>query len=294
MASVGAVVRAMRVHQWTKNLFVFAPVVFAKQLHLLEPVLQSIGAFIAVSLAASACYVVNDIKDFEADRQHPKKSLRPIASGQLSMREAWALCMVLFAVSAALAALLNWWTLGAVALYVAITLAYSYGLKHIPLLELFMVAAGFVVRILVGSAATGLPASPWLLLTTLFLALLLAFGKRRGEIGRLGEEAPNGRRVLEFYGLPFLDRSITLLAGASLLCYAIYTTAEVTVRKMGTEWLIATTPFVAYGMLRYLYIIEHGNHAADSPSELLLRDRPIQLAVLLWLASAVIIIYVAP
>ncbi|MBP7561461.1 MAG: decaprenyl-phosphate phosphoribosyltransferase [Armatimonadetes bacterium] len=294
MASLSAVVRAMRLHQWTKNLFVFAPVVFAKQLHLIGPVAESITAFLSVSFAASACYVVNDIQDLEADRQHPKKRLRPIASGELPLRDAWALCGALFALSAVMASLLGWWTLGTVALYVAVTLSYSYGLKHIPLLELFLVAAGFVIRILVGSAATGLQASPWLLLTTLFLSLLLAFGKRRGEIGRMGDEAPSRRRVLEFYGLPFLDRSITLLAGASLLCYAIYTTADVTVRKMGTEWLIATTPFVAYGVLRYLYIVEHGNHAADSPSELLLHDRSIQLAVLLWVVTAVLIIYTAP
>jgi 4-hydroxybenzoate polyprenyltransferase len=294
MVSPNVIVRAMRVHQWTKNLFVFAPVVFAKRLTHLEPVLESVGAFICISLAASACYVINDIRDLPADRQHPKKSRRPIAAGELPLREAWALAGALFSVSAILATVLGWWTVVVLAIYVGSTLAYSFGLKHIPLLELFIVASGFVLRILMGSAATSLAASPWLLLTTLFLSLLLAFGKRRGEIGRSGEDAPNSRRVLEFYGLPFLDRSITLLAGASLLCYAIYTTADVTVRKMGTEWLIATTPFVAYGVLRYLYVVEHGDHMADAPSELLLNDRSIQLAVILWLATATAIIYGQP
>lgn len=288
---LAAVLRQLRAHQWTKNLFVFAPVVFAKHLGWNDSTAYSVAAFIALCLASSAAYTVNDLMDADSDREHPKKRLRPIPSGQLTAETARGLAVLLFVLAFAGAATLGSLSVIALAAYVAATLGYSFGCKHVPLLEAFLLAAGFVIRVLMGSAATHIPSSPWLLLTTFFLALLLAFGKRRGEMGRRGESASNGRPVLEHYSLPFLDRSITLLAGVTLLCYAIYCTAEVTVRKMGTEWLVATTPFVAYGILRYLYIVEHGDHAADAPDELLLRDRPIQLAVLLWLATAIALIY---
>ncbi len=285
------ILKQMRIRQWTKNLFVFAPVVFAKQAGELIPALQSVAAFLAIGLAASATYIVNDIQDVEADRAHPRKRHRPIASGALSAPFAERLALGLFALAFAIAASLGWAAVVVLGLYVLITLAYSMGLKRVPLVELFIVAAGFVLRVILGWAATGIPASPWLLLTMLFLALLLAFGKRRGEIGRLGDDAESARGVLAAYSLAFLDRSITLLATATLLCYAIYCTAEVTVQKMGTQWLIATTPFVAFGVIRYLWILEHGEHAADSPSELLLSDRSLQAAIVFWLGTAVAIVY---
>jgi len=285
------VLRAMRVHQWTKNLFVFAPVIFAKAVGEFDLVLASIGAFFAMSLAASGCYLVNDLCDVEADRTHPSKRLRPIASGALSSQRARYLTAILFLMSGVVSVCLGWPSVLIIAIYVASTLAYSFWLKHVVLLELFIVASGFVLRVLMGSAATHLAASPWLLLTTLFLSLLLAFGKRRGELGRRGDEATSGRRVLDGYSLTFLDRCIDLLAGTALLCYAIYTTAEVTVQKMGTDWMIATTPFVAFGILRYLYVVEHGDHAADSPSELLLADRPLQLTLMMWLTTAMLMVY---
>jgi 4-hydroxybenzoate polyprenyltransferase len=284
-------VEQLRIRQWTKNLFVFAPVVFAKQVGDVGASAFSVAAFLCMCLASSATYTVNDLLDADADRSHPAKRRRPIPSGRLSTQSATALAAGLLALAAIGASCLGLTTLMMVLLYTTITLAYSFGLKHVPLLELFLVASGFVIRVLVGSMATGIPASPWVLLTMLFLALLLAFGKRRGEIGRLGDEAPDRRKVLEFYGIPFLDRCITLLAGAALLCYALYCTSEQTVRKMHTEWLIATTPFVAYGILRYLYIVEHGDHAADSPSEILLADRSLQVTIVLWLATAAALIY---
>ncbi len=287
----GLILRQMRVRQWTKNLFVFAPVVFAKQAGEWLPALQSVAAFLAIGLAASATYIGNDIQDIESDRAHPKKRHRPIASGAIGLALGERLALFLFVLAFGVAAALGWAAVVVLGLYVLITLAYSLGLKRVPLLELFIVAAGFVLRVILGWAATGIPASPWLLLTMLFLALLLAFGKRRGEIGRMGDEAASGREVLEAYSLAFLDRAITLLATATLLCYAIYCTAEVTVQKMGTQWLIATTPFVAYGVIRYLWILEHGEHASDSPSELLLSDRSLQVAIVLWLATAIAIVY---
>lgn len=283
--------KQLRVHQWTKNLFVFAPVIFAKRANEPREVLLSLGAFAAICMAASATYIFNDLQDLEADRTHPRKRHRPLAAGELSVRVAQATAALLFVAAFALASALGVVSAVVLALYVGMTVAYSLGLKGIPILELFLVASGFVLRVLLGSAATWIRPSPWLLLTMLFLALLLAFGKRRAEIGRLGSDAASRRMVLSYYNARFLDRSITLLAGSTLLCYAIYCTAEVTVRKMGTEWLVATTPFVAFGILRYLYVLERGDHAADAPSDLLLTDRPIQLAILLWLSSAIAIVY---
>jgi len=281
----------MRTRQWTKNVFVFLPIIFAKQLGDLSELLRSVAAFVCISLAASGTYILNDLMDLPEDRKHPTKRRRPIASGRLPVPLAREMIAVLLSTAALIAIALGPWTVAVLAVYVGVTVSYSARLKQVPLVELFMVASGFVIRVLLGSAATHIPSSPWLLLTALFLALLLAFGKRRGEIGKLGDDAPDRRRVLEFYGLPFLDRSITLLAGCTLLCYAIYCTADVTVKKMGTEWLVATAPFVAFGVLRYLYVIEHGDHAADSPSDLLLTDRQIQVAILLWLLTAVGLIY---
>ncbi len=283
--------KQLRVKQWTKNLFVFAPVIFAKRAGDLPDALLAVAAFLAICFAASANYIINDVQDLEADRLHPRKRHRPIAAGRISPRAAQAVAVALFLLAFGIATALGVVSVGVLTIYVATTIAYSLGLKSVPIVELFIVASGFVLRVLLGSAATAIPPSPWLLLTTLFLALLLSFGKRRGEIGRLGSDASTRRMVLSYYNARFLDRSITLLAGSTLLCYAIYCTAEVTVRKMGTEWLVATTPFVAFGILRYLYILERGDHAADAPSELLLTDRPIQLAVLLWIATAVAIVY---
>jgi len=289
-------IQALRPKQWTKNLLLFVGVVFSQHLTDPEIVGRAIAGFAAFSLLAGSVYLVNDLRDVEADRQHPRKRSRPIASGRLSAGVAWGSLPVLLGVVGAIA----WWLgpgfLATAVIYVLLNLAYSMGLKHVVLLDVFVIALGFVLRAIAGvqlllPVAPGTELSPWLLVCTFFGALFLGLAKRRREITNAGEEqAARQRAVLDHYTPELLDGLLMVSAATSLMGYALYTIWPGTVAKFGTEALLYTVPFVAYGIFRYLYLVRVAESSED-PSQVLLTDRPLGACVVLYLVAVVVILY---
>ena len=292
-----ALLRALRPKQWTKNLLVFAGIVFAQ--HASDPalLLRAAAGFVAFSLLASSVYIVNDLKDVEADRLHPKKRHRPIASGALSPVVAWTIVPVLLLIVAVIAAWLGFGFLLVLAAYLASNVAYSFGLKHQVILDVFLIASGFVLRAVAGvellkPVAPETQLSAWLLVCTFFGALFLAVSKRRREQANAGTLASDQRAVLASYTPELLDRMLTITAACTLMSYALYTIWPATVAKFGTEALMVTVPVVAYGVFRYLHLVRVSEMSED-PSLVLLADRPIQLTVIAYVAITVWILYVA-
>lgn len=288
-------IEALRPKQWTKNMLVFVGVVFAQQATDPALLLRAVAGFLAFSLLAGTVYMVNDLRDVEADRQHPKKRNRPIAAGRLAPGVAWAMVPVLLAAVGAIA----WWlgaAFGAVlVVYLVSNLAYSFGLKHQVILDVFLIATGFVLRAVAGvelllPVAPEVQISPWLLVCTFFGALFLAVSKRRRELQNAGSGATQQRAVLAAYTPELLDRMLTVAAACTLMSYALYTIWPATVAKFHTEALIMTVPFVAYGVFRYLHLVRVSETSED-PSQVLLSDRPIQAAVALFMALAIWILY---
>lgn len=293
---IGPLIQAMRPKQWTKNLLVFAGVVFAQLATQPAMLLRALGGFVAFSLLASAVYLVNDLRDVEADRQHPKKRLRPIASGQLAPGVAWAAVPVLLGIAAALSAWLGPAFAVVLGIYLASNVAYSFGLKHHVILDVFLIATGFVLRAVAGvellkPVAPDTQLSSWLMVCTFFGALFLAASKRRRELVNAGGSASSQREVLGAYTPDLLDRMLTVSASSTLMAYALYTIWPATVAKFGTEALIMTVPVVAYGVFRYLHLVRVSETSED-PSQVLLSDRPIQATVLLFVVLALCILYV--
>jgi 4-hydroxybenzoate polyprenyltransferase len=292
---IAPLVQALRPRQWSKNLLVFAGVVFAQQAGVPALLLRAAAGFVAFSLLAGTVYVVNDLRDLESDRQHPKKRLRAIASGRLAPGAAWAAVPVLLAAVGAIA----WW-LGpgftwVLVAYLVSNLAYSFGLKHHVILDVFLIATGFVLRAVAGvellePVAPATQISSWLLVCTFFGALFLGASKRSRELANAGGAASNQRAVLAAYTPELLDHMLTVSAAATLMSYALYTIWPATVAKFGSEALIITVPVVSYGVFRYLHLVRVSETSED-PSQVLLSDRPIQAAVGLFVALALWILY---
>jgi 4-hydroxybenzoate polyprenyltransferase len=292
-----ALLQALRPKQWTKNLLVFAGVVFSQ--HAADPamLLRAAAGFVAFSMIASAVYVVNDLKDVEADRLHPKKRHRAIASGALSPTVAWTIVPILLVAVAAISSWLGFGFLLVLAAYLASNVAYSFGLKHQVILDVFLIASGFVLRAVAGvellkPVAPETQLSSWLLVCTFFGALFLAVSKRRRELTNAGNSASEQRAVLAAYTPELLDRMLTIAAACTLMSYALYTIWPATVAKFGTEALIVTVPVVAYGVFRYLHLVRVSETSED-PSQVLLADRPIQVTVLVYVALTLWILYIA-
>ncbi len=281
---------SLRPTQWTKNLFVAAALIFAKKFFDVPSVLRTLAAIGIFTLLAGAHYIVNDLLDIEQDRAHPRKSRRPIAAGRIGRGEAVTLAAVLAAVSLVLADLLSPAFFSAAAAYVLLQLAYSIKLKHVVILDIFLVASGFVLRVIAGGLAISVPISPWLLLCTMLLALFLAISKRRHELRLLAADASSHRPILEEYSFGLLDQMISIVTACTVIAYCLYTVSEETVRKFGTDRLIYTTPFVLYGIFRYLYLI-YLKGEGGTPEELILKDKPLLAAIGLWIATVVAIIY---
>lgn len=285
-----AFVRALRPKQWIKNGFVFAPAIFANDLFNPQAMGRTATAFAIFCAASSATYLANDILDREADRQHPIKRSRPMASGRVSVPLAWTVSAVL-AIGAIGGAYLLAAPLAAfVAAYVIATLAYTLHFKHAVILDVMFLAAGFVLRVLGGAAAVPVEASEWLLLCTMLLALFLGFSKRRHELTLLEGDASNHRRVLEHYSPMLIDQMLVIVATAAILCYILYTVWPSTIEKFHTKHLIYTVPFVIYGILRYFYLIHQQNLGGD-PTDSLLTDWPLLATILFWALTAIGVIY---
>jgi len=284
-------VQLLRIRQWLKNGFVFAPLIFAGRLRDPISVATAASAFLSFSLVTSAVYVLNDWLDRDEDRLHPDKRYRPIASGLVPVPTALALAGLLL-----MGGLVSGWAFdnptvvlleGA---YILINAAYSFGLKRILIADAFAVASGFVIRVLVGAAAVQVEASHWLLLCTLFLALFLSFAKRHSELRLLGQDSVNHRLVLASYSPALIGQLNVILCAVTVVSYALYTVAPETITKFGTDRLVYTVPFVLYGLFRYLYLVEIKGDGGN-PSTLALRDRGLVICIVLWLLACLVIIY---
>ena len=287
---LSAFVTSLRPDQWTKNLIVFAGLIFGQRLMDTAAVGAAFWAFAVFCGLSSSMYVINDLVDQDEDRLHPTKRRRPIAAGTLSAGWALAGAGLLGGVSLGV----GFWissSFGIVALvFVGLLTAYSQYLKHLVILDVLAIAVGFVIRAVGGAVAVGVPISQWLLVCTVLLALFLGLSKRRHEIVLLGDLAPEHRRSLAQYSSQLLDQLISIVAAATLVSYAFYTVEPDTIAKFGTDRLTWTLPFPIYGIFRYLYLV-HRHGGGGSPAEMLLRDRPLLACVALWAGAIVHIIY---
>ncbi len=282
--------RALRPHQWVKNVFVFAALIFSHNLMRMDLLLDTLLAFAAFSLTASSIYLINDIMDYERDRLHPKKSKRPIASDLVSRKTAGVMAAFVAPLGIGLAWYLNTRTGITLTIYGLMNLGYSLRFKHVVLLDVFIIAAGFLLRVSAGAFAIDVGISPWLLLCTFFIALFLAFCKRRHELVSLGEEASEHRGILAEYSVTFIDKMVSALASMTVMSYALYTIDPSVVKRLGTDGLLMTLPLVLFGIFRYLYLV-HQKQQGGSPTDVLLRDRSVQSIALLYLLIVVGCIY---
>lgn len=283
-------VRSLRPEQWTKNLLVFAGVLFGGRLLDADALVNSVAAFAVFCALSGAVYLFNDLADREADQRHPLKRHRPIASGRLSPRLALVAAVVL-GLGAVQAGLLLGPAFGTIAgAYLAILLLYSAALKHLVIIDALTIAAGFVLRAAGGAVAVAVPISQWLLVCTTLLALFLALSKRRHELTLLAEGATDHRRILVEYSPYLLDQMISVVTASTLIAYSVYATSEDTAQRLGTTRLGLTIPFVLYGIFRYLYLV-HQKRGGGSPAALLLADRPLLACVALWALSVALILY---
>jgi 4-hydroxybenzoate polyprenyltransferase len=273
--------RLMRPQQWLKNSFVFVGLLFGHAWHDLSLVLQVVAMAVAFSLLSSAVYIINDLADRESDRSHPSKRHRPLAAGTVGVGTALGLAAVLVVVSLGLSAWVS--LLGVLILlsYASMNLAYSFGLKHIVLLDVFILAAGFLLRILAGTVGVGIPPSQWLVFCSLMLTLFLGFAKRRAEIMVLEEDSAEHRRVLAYYSPVLLDTMITVTAACVLMSYGLYTMSPETIRIHQTDNLLYTVPLVMYAIFRYIFLLHHHGKGGE-PSRDVMRDPHILTAAIGW------------
>jgi HAD superfamily hydrolase (TIGR01490 family) len=279
----------MRPHQWVKNAFVFVGVIFGHAWYALDKLGEAALVATAFALTASCIYIINDYADRERDRMHPKKRHRPLASGRVTPRAGFALAAALAVVAAALAGLAGKLVVGIVAAYAIMNLAYSFSLKGVVILDVFIIAGGFILRILAGTFGIGITPSQWLIVCSLFLTLFLGFTKRRAELLSVGSDFITHRRVLLNYNANLLDKLIAICGCAALMCYALYTTSPVTAEIHQTENLVYTLPFVIYGFCRYLYLL-HAKHAGTDTSVDLARDPHLVATLLAWGAVTALLI----
>jgi 4-hydroxybenzoate polyprenyltransferase len=287
-----AVWLSLRPHQWTKNLVVFAAP--ALSMHLFErgPLEKSVLGFVIFCALSGTVYLLNDVADLERDRLHPRKRLRPIASGALSPRVAVVLSLGLGLGSLGLSALLGLRFVLCAAVYLALNVLYSFRLKEIVIVDVLSVSLGFVLRAVAGGVAIAVPISDWLLVCTLLLAVFLALAKRRHELVSLTTSATGHRKILAEYSPYLLDQMISVVTASCLIAYAVYTMAPETVQKYRTERLAWTIPFVLYGIFRYLYLV-HQKEKGGSPTDILVTDLPLLLNVFLWALALLWIVYTA-
>jgi 4-hydroxybenzoate polyprenyltransferase len=275
---------AMRPRQWSKNLLVFAGLVFAAKLGDASRWAEAVAAFVAYCAISSSAYLVNDVRDREDDRLHPVKRARPIARGELSARGALVLAAVLAALALGLTAALGLTSVAFLLAFAALQAGYTLALKHVVLLDVLTIAALFVIRAAAGAEAVDVRISPWLLLCTALLALFLALAKRRGELVLVGAKRSPGRPVLEGYSLELVDQLVAIVASSTVIAYSVYT---LTARD--SKALLATVPFVIFGVFRYLLLV-HRDDVGEEPEQVLLTDVPILLAVAGWIATAAAIL----
>lgn len=288
-SKIGSYIKLLRVTSWAKNFFVFVPAVFAKQLFHPDEFRMIVIGFITFSIASSAVYVLNDIVDSPKDAVHPLKKDRPIASGKISKLNAQIIGTFLFLILVLITVLMNSSFMIIVWLYVIINILYTTLLKEIVIVDIFCIASGFMLRVIGGGLLVSVYISKWLILTTMFLSLFLAVMKRRVEIAS-SSDSSGQRTVLKDYSLNFIDQIAAMTGSGVILSYALYSVAERTVESFGTERLVFTTMFVIFGIFRYMYLV-YKKDRGENVIEVLLTDPPMIINLILYVASALFIIY---
>jgi 4-hydroxybenzoate polyprenyltransferase len=285
--------QAMRPKQWTKNVLLFAGLLFALKFTDPTAVMQALAGFALFCLFSSVVYIMNDVRDREKDRLNPRTARRPIASGQLSPQIAIGFSAVILPVAFVLSYLLNPWFAVVGAIYMAKDFGYSFGLKHVVILDVFLIAAGFTLRAVAGAIAINVTISPWLYIVTSLGALFLALNKRKHEVLLLGESAASHRKVLDEYSPALIEEMLAVITASTVMSYSLYTiTADnLPARLRENHLMMLTIPFVLYGIFRYLYLVYQKNEGS-SPEEVLLRDRPLLICVILWAFTAGTLLYV--
>ncbi|MFW5696217.1 MAG: decaprenyl-phosphate phosphoribosyltransferase [Phototrophicaceae bacterium] len=286
--------KTMRPKQWTKNLlFVYPAIVFDGQLFDLEPFVRVTAAFLLLNLVAGTVYIINDLVDIESDRQHPKKKNRPLASGKLPVPLAQAAAVLLPIGSIAIALLFSPPLAAILVAYLLMQISYSFALKHVVIVDVLIIMVGFIMRVAAGVVVIEVENfSPWLYACTGLLALFLAVGKRRQELINLGDNAVNVRRIYREYNLPLIDDMMRMVTTATFITYLLYT-IEVPTETEPENLPLVTVPFVLYGLFRYLYLI-YVRGEGSAPDEVLLKDRPLQAALVLFGLTHIVILYVLP
>jgi len=289
---LAALIKTMRPKQWTKNVVIFAALVFDRQLGFnnFPPMLRTLAGFAIFCLLSGVVYIINDIADIEADRNHPDKRRRPIASGALPVRTAGIAAVLLLLLIFPLAYWLSPMFAAVGLVYFLLNLAYSKWIKHIMLIDVFSIALGFVLRVAAGATLIHVARfSPWLYVVTTIASLYLGFGKRRAELTLLDRQANSHRKVLDGYSIPLLDQYITIVAGTLVVAYSLYTFSATNLPD--NHAMMLTIPFVLYGVFRYLALVQDENKVG-APEDILLTDRPMQAAILLWGISVLGIFYI--
>ena len=287
-----ALIKTMRPRQWPKNIFIFAALVFDKQLLHLDPLLRTLAGFVLFCLISSSVYIFNDLVDIEADREHPEKKKRPIPSGELPLSAAWIAGSLLTIITLTLSLVMDWEFAAVLLAYFLINLAYSRWLKHIPIIDVLVLALCFVLRVEGGVTLIDVQRfSPWIYIVMTLLALYLGFGKRRAEMALLAQGAGSHRKVFEGYTIPLLDQYILIVSGTTIVAYSLYTFTAPNVPA--NHSMMLTIPFVLYAIFRYLYLVQI-KHAGGAPEEILLSDRPLQIAILFWALAVLAVFYLFP
>ena len=287
---IASIIKLMRPHQYIKNLFIFLPLFFAMKITNVGLLTNAAIAFIAFSLTASAVYALNDYCDIEEDRQHPKKKSRPLASGEINKPQAILIMVVMAVTGFSLMAMFSLSAVDILAAYVVMNIAYSLCLKHIAILDVTIIAIGFILRLFIGSTVTGIPLSMWIVVMTFLLTLFMALAKRRDDVLIFKKTGKKMRKVIDGYSLQFLDMSMAIMASVVIVAYTIYTTSPEVVSRVHSEHFYLTALFVILGVLRYLQVAFVFKDS-DSPTKIVLKDRFMQLVLLGWVITFAWILY---
>lgn len=287
---LAAILKSMRPAQWVKNLFVLAPLFFSGSLFMPGRIAAAILTFAAFSALASAAYLANDIADRERDRSHPEKRRRPIASGALPVGTAIVVAAVLATTAILVTLAIHPQVTIVLAAYALLNAAYSSGLKHVVIVDVFCIAIGFVLRVVAGSLAIAITPTAWIVVATFLLALFLALAKRRNELQMLGDDSSGHRPVLDEYTTPLVDELISVVTPATLLTYLLYTLDPEVMHRLGSDHLYASTVFVVFGIFRYLFLV-HRMELGGSPTDIVLKDVPLIVAIAGWVVTLTALVY---
>ena len=284
------IIKLIRPHQYIKNIFIFMPIFFIGHITNIELILITTTAFVAFSISASAVYIFNDYQDIDDDRKHPEKKHRPLASGSITKKFAITLIGVFFIIGISIMATISFQVVGILCIYITLNIAYSLYLKHIAILDVSIIAICFVLRLFIGSSATGTALSMWIIITTFLLALFIALAKRRDDILFFLNTGKKMRRAIDGYNLQLIDGAMMIMASVVIVTYILYTTSIEVLQRMQSEYLYLTALFVILGIMRYLQISFVENNSG-SPTKIVLRDKFMQITILAWAFSFAWIVY---